>query len=79
MDTVDNYFWLVVEKCPPYNATIYEFQKSDIEYSFDEIEFLLSKLVKAKEQKLYPGYTDRADNPFGILTADIPVWYKQAF
>lgn len=79
MDTVDNYFWLVVEKHPPYNATIYEFQKSDIEYSFDELEYLVKKLARAKEQKLYPGYTDRADNEFGILTAEIPVWYKTIF
>lgn len=30
MQDVDNYFWLVVEKEAPYNAIIYEFDKSDI-------------------------------------------------
>lgn len=79
MDSVDNYFWLVVEKQPPYNATIYEFQKQDIEYSFDELDFLKRKLARAKEEKLYPGYTDRSDNQFGILTAEIPAWYKTVF
>lgn len=76
MTTVDNYFWLVVEKKPPFNATIYEFDKTDIMWAMDELEFILSRIKKAKDADLFPGYSDRADNEHGILKADIPLYYK---
>ena len=76
METVDNYFWLVVEKVPPFNATIYEFAERDIAAVTDTLSYLLNKIKKAKEQNLYPGYTERATNEFGILTAEIPLWYR---
>lgn len=79
MPQVDNYFWLVVEKQPPFNATLYEFDKSDQLSSFDELDFLLRKVVRAREEGLYPGYGDRADNQYGILTAQIPLWYKTIY
>lgn len=79
MPAVDNYFWLVLEKLPPFNATIYEFQKQDIEYAFDELDYVLRKIAKAEKEKLYPGYTDRAENEHGILTAEIPMWYKTIY
>lgn len=77
MDEVDAYFWLVVEKNPPFNATIYEFDKSDIALCMDELDYLLHKIAKAKENNEWPGYTDQADNKFGILQALIPNYYKQ--
>lgn len=76
MDTVDSYFWLVVEKVPPFNATIYEFGETDRNAVSDNLDFLLSKIAKSQEQNLWPGYTDRADNEYGILTAKIPLWYN---
>lgn len=76
MDKVDNYFWLVVEKVPPFNATIYEFNERDIAAVTDTLDFLLSRIKKANEANLYPGYTDASDNEYGILTAQIPLWYK---
>lgn len=79
MDQVDNYFWLVLEKEPPYNATIYEFDKSDQQYSYDELDYLLNKMLRAKDENLYPGYGDRSDNKYGILTAQIPLWYKTIY
>lgn len=79
MPWVDNYFWLVVEKEPPYNATLYEFDKIDQQYSFDELDYLLNKIKRAHEEDLYPGYGDRADNPHGILTAQVPLWYKTIY
>lgn len=79
MDQVDNYFWLVLEKEPPYNATIYEFDKSDQQYSYDELDYLLNKMLRAKEENLYPGYGDRSDNTYGILTAQIPLYYKTIY
>lgn len=76
METVDKYFWLVVEKVAPFNATIYEFDEKDWGYNHDELDYILHKLKKAKEQNLYPGYSERADNTYGILKAEIPLWYR---
>ena len=75
MSDVDNYFWLVVEKNAPNNATIYEFDKSDIAHSMDELDYMLHKIAQAKREDKYPGYSDRADNQHGILTARIPAFY----
>lgn len=75
MNDVDNYFWLVVEKTAPFNATIYEFDKSDIAHSMDELDYMIHKIARAKEENKYPGYSDRADNTHGILTARIPAFY----
>lgn len=79
MASVDNYFWLVVEKTPPFNATLYEFDQSDIRANMDEYEYLTLKIKEAQDKNIWPGYTDRADNPHGILTAQIPVYYKLNF
>lgn len=76
MESVDSYFWLVVEKVPPFNATIYEFAERDIAAVTDTLSYLLNKIKKAKDEDKYPGYTDQADNMHGILTAQIPLWYK---
>jgi hypothetical protein len=78
MQSVDNYFWLVVEKVPPFNATVYEFDKTDIAPTMDELEYVKNKIKRAEDEKLFPGYTDRADNPHGILKAEIPMWYRLA-
>lgn len=76
MEQVDNYFWLVCEKTAPYNATIYEFSQQDIAASMDELRYHLNKIAKARKENLHPGYSDRADNTYGILTAEIPAWYR---
>lgn len=77
METVDTYLWLVVEKVPPFNASLYEFDKVDAQFFDDELSFLLGKIKKAKDEKFYPGYSDFADNEHGILTAKIPLWAKR--
>lgn len=76
MENVDLYYWLVVEKVAPYNATIYEFSQQDISASMDELRYLLNKIRKAKEEEKFPGYSERADNPYGILVAEIPAYYR---
>jgi hypothetical protein len=76
MESVDVYFWLVVEKCPPFNATIYEFAQEDIAASVDEFRYLVNKINKATQQGLFPGYSDRSDNEHGILRAEIPMYYR---
>lgn len=76
MPDVDNYFWLVVEANPPFNATIFEFDKADITLCMDELDYLLHRIANAKEKNEWPGYTDQADNKYGILQAFIPPYYK---
>lgn len=76
MDRIDNYFWLVVEKVPPFNATIYEFADSDIKVCMDSTKYHLNKIAKGREQNSFPGYTQEADNEYGILTAELPKYYR---
>jgi hypothetical protein len=78
MPSVDAYYWLVVEKVPPFNATIYQFDQSDINASMVELEYIIYKIKKARDEKMFPGYSDRADNEYGILKAEIPMYYKMA-
>lgn len=78
MEKVDAYYWLVVEKVAPYNATVYQFDESDIKASMVELDFIIEKIRKAREEKMFPGYSDRADNKYGILKAEIPMYYKLA-
>lgn len=78
MPQVDNYFWLVVEKVEPFNATIYEFIESDIRSTMMELEYYLNIISKAQKENFYPGYTQQASNPHGILQATLPAWYNQA-
>lgn len=76
MDTVDNYFWLVVEKMPPFNATIYEFDKEDISWCMDNFRYVINKVKKAIDENNFPGYSQEADNKYGIVRAQIPLYYK---
>lgn len=75
MPKVDNYFWLVVEKEAPFSATIYEFDQSDIKEAWNYYEYYKQLTKMSLDSKLYPSYSQRSDNKFGILTAKIPVWY----
>lgn len=76
MDKVDYYFWLVLEKEPPYSAQLYEFTMEDRAFIEDQYRFLLSRVARAEELDFYPGYTDRADNELGIIRANIPPYYQ---
>lgn len=76
MEKVDNYFWLVVEKVPPYNATVYDFKSEDIASMRMTLEYTLNKIRKAQESELWPGYSQEADNEHGILTMALPTWYR---
>lgn len=76
MDRIDNYFWLVVEKVPPFNATIYEFAESDIKACMDSTKYHLNKIAKGMNENRFPGYTQEASNEFGILTAELPKFYR---
>lgn len=76
MEKVDTYFWLVVEKVAPFNATLYEFDTIDQKLAYDDLEFILRKIKRATDENKWPGYTEKSMNEFGILTAPIPAWYK---
>lgn len=85
MSTVDNYFYLAVEKQPPYNACIYELQKYDIIWMMDVYEETIERAAKVLEMLKdandpyftnIRGYGERSENEFGIMTLDIPLYYK---
>lgn len=76
MEQVDAYYWLVVEKQPPYSATLYEFDPDDRAYVTDEYEYTLNCVKQALEKNHFPSYSFRADNKYGILRANIPLWYR---
>lgn len=76
MDTVDNYFWLVVEKVPPFNATIYSFTESDIASTMNELQYYLNKIAQAREKGFYPGYSDASTNEYGIIPIVLPPYYS---
>ena len=76
MDEIDLYLWLVCEKVAPFNATIYEFRKEDHGAVRDSLQFTLDRIKKSEEQNKWPGYSDRADNEYGVLHARIPLWYS---
>lgn len=77
MERVDNYFWLVVEKEPPFSATLYEFSQEDIKWCTDEYNYYKHEAMIAIKENKYPSYSLRADNKYGILTATIPLWYRK--
>lgn len=76
MKQVDAYYWLVVEKEPPYSATLYEFDPEDIAWVTDEYDYVLNCVSQALKKNHFPSYSYRADNKYGILRANIPLWYK---
>lgn len=76
MDKVDVYYWLVVEKQPPYSATLYEFPPEDIKWVFDEYMYVLNSVKEAIDKNNFPSYSYRADNKYGILSMNIPLWYR---
>lgn len=76
MDRVDNYYWLVLEKKPPFSATLYEFDPDDIAWVTREYRRTLNDVAEAKRTNKYPSYSNRADNKHGILTARLPLWYR---
>jgi hypothetical protein len=76
MDKVDNYYWLVVEKEPPFSATLYEFMPDDIAWCFDEYTYTKKIVKEAMDKNLWPSYSQRASNPYGIIEAKIPMYYR---
>jgi len=84
MPSVDNYFWLAVEKTPPYNHALYEFQQTDIEYYSDALGYYLNRCAHALkllsnadgDLSRVPSYGESSDNKYGIIQLDLPLWYR---
>lgn len=76
MPQVDNYFWLVCEKEAPFSATLYEFTKEDQMWVFDEYRYILGIVAQAKREQIWPSYSQRSDNKYGIIDVKLPLWYR---
>ena len=77
MKDVKAYYWLVVEKDPPYNVTLYRFHKGDWEPMRDYFKFILHKVKGSADKDFYPGYSERSSNKWGILDVKVPTWYAK--
>lgn len=85
LDVVDDYFWLAVEKTAPYNAVLVRFPEDEIRYFYDTYRYYLKRCANTIELlreskgdfRSIPGYTENADNRFGIIDLNVPLWYKQ--
>lgn len=69
---VDKYYWIVVENVAPFDVVIYEFPKEYWEECNMSLDFTLSK-IKKNEIK---GYSERADNKYGIISLQLPGFYE---
>lgn len=77
MSHVDEYYWLVCEKEPPFSATLYKFEEEDIEYCMFEYEYTKRNVAECIKTNNWPSYSQRSDNKWGILSAQIPLWYRK--
>lgn len=69
---VDKYYWIVVENNAPFDVVIYEFNKEYWEMCDMSLDYTLNK-IKNNEIK---GYSERADNKYGIITLELPKYYE---
>lgn len=84
LEEVDEYFWLAIEKSPPYNAVLFRLQEEDREWLRDQFELYLNRCAQVLEDlkkhgDIYAfcnGYNENADNKYGVLDLDLPLFYK---
>jgi hypothetical protein len=85
IDHVDDYYWLAVEKNPPFNAQLYRFQKADRELIYDAYKFYVSRAAKVindfKDGKItaytqVKGYSESSDNVHGVIDFELPLYYS---
>lgn len=90
MPKVDKYFWLAVEKTPPYNACIYEYQTDDITSITLYYHHLLKRAVTALslipevhkkhgDLSIVPSYGEQSDKGYGIVDLEMPLYYRYTF
>jgi hypothetical protein len=71
MPQVDKYYWLAVEKKPPYCAQIFEFSPADWGVADTAVGMVLHKIAQGGDA----GYSEQADNDLGIITLEMPKYY----
>ena len=85
IDQVDDYYWLAVEKTPPYNAQLYRFQKADRELIYDAFKYYLKRAATVindfKSGKItaytdVKGYSETSDNVHGVIDFELPLYYS---
>ena len=83
-DKVDEYFWLAIEKTPPYNAVLYVLRDEDRAFLIDNYTYYLKRCAKVlealKKDKDYykiQGYSENADNKYGVIDLDLPLYYNR--
>lgn len=90
MEKVDKYFWLAVEKTPPYNVCIYEYQTDDITSIMLYYKNLLKRAATALalipevhklagDLSIVPSYGEQSDKGFGIVDLEMPLYYRYSF
>lgn len=79
MESVDNYYWLAVEKTEPYQAVLYRFDEADLKQAQEMLYYVLRKIKKAYDSGQFKGYQERADNEFGVLDLNIPQYYFENY
>lgn len=73
---VVDYYWLAVQKKPPYHAVLYMFDPTDIEMVRERMFHpTLARIARGKETGIYRGFEEQADNKYGILTMDVRDYY----
>jgi hypothetical protein len=76
INKMEKYYWLVVEKRAPFNATVYEFNVEDWQFVTDKLNYYLTLIKQAMEESKFVGYSQQADNKYGILTLELPMFYR---
>lgn len=76
MEEVKEYYWLAVEKHPPYNAQIHALPPNDRDWVIDQAKALMRDIAEARSQNFYPGYTQRVPDDMGINDLELPLFYR---
>lgn len=71
-DHVDKYYWIAVENVAPFDVVVYEFHSEYWKQANFSLDFLLEKISRNEIR----GYSERADNKYGIITLDLPAYYE---
>jgi len=76
VEKMESYYWLAVEKVAPYNVTLYEFQMDDWQFVDDKLTYYMTKIKESLDSCVYKGYSAEADNQLGIISLELPMYYR---